>query len=87
LSKNFWGTCRCSHHHEESFSGRRKFVQQGMNATLTATVKESALSCEACMHVMAIMMQCNLSKLSRIKIPTHTKLSLSYFSISNLNVD
>jgi hypothetical protein len=70
-SKNTQRTCRCSYHHESSYSGRSKSLQQATDATLTTTVKESAWACEG-IHDMAIMMQCNLSKLSGIRIPTHT---------------
>jgi hypothetical protein len=66
-SKNTRRTCRCSHHHEPSYPGRSKSLQQTTNATLTTMEKESACSCE-CMHDMAIMMQCNLSKLSGMGI-------------------
>jgi hypothetical protein len=70
--RNFWRTCRCSHHHESAYPRRSKTLKQTTDATLTATTKESAWSCEACTHDMTIMMQCNLSKLSETKIPTHT---------------
>jgi hypothetical protein len=70
-SKNTRRTCRCSHHHESAYPRRSKSLQQTTNATLTTTVKESAWSYE-CMHDMANMMQCNLSKLSGIEIPTYT---------------
>jgi hypothetical protein len=72
LSRNTRRTCRCSQHHEASYPRRSKELQQTSDANLTTTAKESAWSCEACMHVMAIMMQCILSKLSGIGIPTHT---------------
>jgi hypothetical protein len=71
LSRNFQRTCRCSHHHEAPYSGRSKSLQQTTGAILTTTIKESAWACEG-MHGMAIMMQCNLTKLSGIGIPTHT---------------
>jgi hypothetical protein len=70
-SKNTRRTYRCSHHHEASYPRRSKLLQQTTDATLTTTEKESAWSCEVCMHDMAIMMRCNLSKLSGIRIPTH----------------
>jgi hypothetical protein len=76
--KNFWRTCRCSHHHESAYPRRSKSLQQTTDATLTTTAKESAWS-YASMHDMTNMMQCNLPKLSGIGIPTHTYGS-SYFT-------
>jgi hypothetical protein len=70
-SKNTRRTCRCSHHHEASYSRRSKSLQQTTDVTLTTTTKESAWS-YASMHDMSFMMQCNLTKLSGIGIPTHT---------------
>jgi hypothetical protein len=57
-----------------------------MDATLTTMAKELARSYE-CMHGMAIMMQCNLSKLSRIGIPTHTYMFQVVSLHENLKVD
>jgi hypothetical protein len=71
MSRNFRRTCRCSQHHETSYPRRSKMLQQTTDAQLTTTEKESAWSCEVCMHGMAIMMQCNLFKLSGIGILTH----------------
>jgi hypothetical protein len=84
--RNFWRTCRCSHHHETAYPKRSKSLQQTSNATLTTTGKESAWSCEG-MHGMAIMMQCNLSNLSGIWIPTHTYMVQVVVLRDNLNVD
>jgi hypothetical protein len=70
-SKNSRRTCRCWDHHESYYPRRSKMLQQTIDAILTTTAKESAWSCEW-MHDMAIMMQCNLSKLSGIGILTHT---------------
>jgi hypothetical protein len=53
---------------------------------LTTTTKESAWSWEACMHDMAIMMQCNLFILSGIGIPTHTYMVQVVLLHCNLNV-
>jgi hypothetical protein len=39
------------------------------------------------MHDMAIMMQCNLSKLSGIGILTHTYMIQVVYYMTNLNVD
>jgi hypothetical protein len=63
---------------------REDVKQQAMDAILTTTAKDSAWSCEACMHDMAIMMQSNLSKLSRIGIPTHTNMVQVVLLHSNL---
>jgi hypothetical protein len=76
---NIRRTCRCSYHHEASYSRRSKSLQQTTDATLTTTVKESAWSYEACMHDMAIMMQCNLSKLSGIGT-RHTYMVQVFFT-------
>jgi hypothetical protein len=38
------------------------------------------------MHAMAIMMQCNLSKLSEIGIPTHTYMVQVVLLHDNLNL-
>jgi hypothetical protein len=54
--------------------------------TLATTAKESACSCE-CMHDMAIMMQCNLPKLSGIEIPTHIYMVQVVYYMTNSNVD
>jgi hypothetical protein len=48
--------------------------------------KESAWACE-CMHDTAIMMQCNLTKLSGIGIPMHTYRVQVVLLHDNLNVD
>jgi hypothetical protein len=39
------------------------------------------------MHDMVIMMQCNLSKLSGIGIPTHTYMVQVVLLLNNLNID
>jgi hypothetical protein len=57
-----------------------------MDATLTTMAKESTCSGEACMHDMAIMVQCNLSKLSGTGIPTHTYMVQVVLLYGNLNV-
>jgi hypothetical protein len=69
-----------------SYPGRRKMLQQATDATITTTVKESAWSCEG-MHGMAIMMQCNLTKLSGIRILTYMYMVQVVFLHDNLNVD
>jgi hypothetical protein len=61
-------------------------LQQTTDAKLTTTAKESACSCEG-MHGMTIMMQCNLSKLSGIEIPTHTYKVQVVLLHDILNVD
>jgi hypothetical protein len=84
--RNFQRTCRCSHHHESAYPRRSKSLQQTTDAKLTTTAKESAWACEW-MHDMAIMMQCNLTKLSGIGIPTHTYMVQVVLLHDNLNVD
>jgi hypothetical protein len=54
---------------------------------LTSMAEESASSCEACTDDMAIMMQCNLSKLSGIGILTHTYMIQVILLHDNLKVD
>jgi hypothetical protein len=59
-------------------------LQQTTDAQLTTTAKESSWSCEACIHDMAIMMQCNLAKLSGIRVPTHIYMVQVVLLLDNL---
>jgi hypothetical protein len=70
-----------------AYPRRSKSLQQTTDATLTTTAKESAWACEAYMHDMAIMMQCNLSKLIGIGILTHIDMVQVVLLHGILNVD
>jgi hypothetical protein len=80
LSRNFRRTYRCSHHHEASYPGRSKSLQQTTDATLITTTKESAWSCETCMHDMAIYDAMQLSKIKRNRNPDTHRYGSSCFT-------
>jgi hypothetical protein len=72
-SKNTWRTCRCSHHHEASYPGNSKLLQQTTDATLTTTARESAWACEG-MHDMVIHDAMQLNKIKRNSEFRHTHM-------------
>ena len=69
LEKNSRRTRRISQHHFEILSGKKQKLEHTSDAILL--LRQKNRHDEDDMHDMAAMVQCNLSKLSGIGIPTH----------------
>jgi hypothetical protein len=85
LSKNTRRTYRCSQHHEASYPRRSKSLQQTTDAHLLLRQKNQHDHVNAC---MSWQLWCNASysKLSGIRIPTHTYMVQVVLLNVNLNV-